>query len=157
MGVAEGGSKGAGARIEGHCLLFVSSQNLILNKAKIIGEFIATSNMTLVLKGYLVSEWRIIYSGKARMQGNHFRGFLIIQAGDDRGLDERGNERDSEKWSESGYIMEADLKFLLLNLMCGMRERKKSMMMRKVFSLSMKNAGAVYLDVEHMLRVKCFY
>lgn len=75
-----------------------------------MGEFVATSDMTLILKGYLVSEWRIIYSGKARMQGDHFRGFLIIQAGDDRGLDERGNERDGAKWSESGYIMEADLK-----------------------------------------------
>lgn len=75
-----------------------------------MGELVATSDMTLILKGYLVSEWRIIYSGKARMQGDHFRGFLIIQAGDDRGLDERGNERDGAKWSESGYIMEADLK-----------------------------------------------
>lgn len=47
--------------------MFVSSQNLLLNKAEIMGEFVATSDMTLILKGYLVSEWRIIYSGKARM------------------------------------------------------------------------------------------
>lgn len=70
---------------------------MLLNKAEIMGGFVATSDMTLVLNRYLVSEWKIIYSGKARMQGDHSRGFLIIQVGDDKGLDERGNERDGAK------------------------------------------------------------
>lgn len=34
--------------------------------------------------------------------------------------------------------------------MCGMRGREKSMMMTKGFRVSMKNAGATYLDVEHI-------